>query len=195
MTRNHAMWTRSTRRIWLGSAVAAMAAVAVLLTGCAASPALVRLPVRSSEVRATAVSAPATSVTQQVIAAFTGYTIALGQADKSRSEAVARSLLRPYLAASRIDGLVQAMSSIWAQGELFYGQDIVRITSVTVGSGRAFVHDCDDTSGMGLEHAATGQVVPGSAGIPRENVVTRLDLVGGHWLVQFQLIEDAPCTA
>jgi hypothetical protein len=47
---------------------------------------------------------------------------------------------------------------------------------------------------MGLLNAATGQAVPGSAGIRHDNVVTRLDLVGGHWLVQFQLVEAVPCT-
>jgi len=183
------------RQIWL---VVAVGSLAALLTGCSGgsgSPVRIGLPSRPPAARATTVAAPATSVTSQVIAAFTGYTVALGEADKSRNAALARSLLRPYLAASRIDGLVQAMSSIWAQGELFYGQDVLHISSVYVTSGTAFVRDCDDTSGMGLEYAATGQPVPGSAGIPRENVVTRLDLVGGHWLVQFQLIEDVPCTA
>ena len=183
------------RQIWLVLAVGALAAQLTGCSGGSGSPVRISLPDRPPAARATAVAAPATSVTRQVIAAFTGYTIALGEADKSQNAAAARSLLRPYLAASRIDGLVQAMSSIWAQGELFYGQDVLHISSVSVTSSTAFVHDCDDTSGMGLEYAATGQPVPGSAGIPRENVVTRLDLVGSHWLVQFQLIEDVPCNA
>lgn len=194
---------RSARQICLGVAPAMAAALAVLLsgslTGCGGSPGRVRLPARpparSPSAPAKAAATTSTSVKQQVIAAFTGYTIALGQADRSRNAAVARSLLRPYLAASRIDGLVQAMSSIWAQGKVFYGQDVLHITNVSIGSGEAFVHDCDDTSGMGLEYAATGGPVPGSAGIPQENVVTRLDLTAGRWLVQFQLIEDVPCTA
>ncbi len=130
---------------------------------------------------------------QQVVAALTGYTTALGRADKFRSKSAARRLLRPYLAASRIGGLVQAMSAIWSRGESFYGEDVVHVSSVTIDGGRAFVHDCDDTSGMGLMRAATGEIVPGSAGVPHANLVTRLDLVGGHWLVDFQLVEDVPC--
>jgi hypothetical protein len=201
MRRTYTLRARPASRSWPGAAAIVLVAV---LTACSGSPGPVRLPARPpaahaagglAAAHAAGVSTPATSVAAQVIGAFTAYTIALDEADKSRNAAVARSLLRPYLAASRIDGLVQAMSSIWSQGQLFYGQDVLHISSLSVSSGRAFVHDCDDTSGMGLEYAATGQAVPGSAGIARENVVTRLDLVGGRWLVQFQLIEDTPCAA
>ncbi|MGB6454201.1 MAG: hypothetical protein WBH47_06880, partial [Streptosporangiaceae bacterium] len=129
-----------------------------------------------------------------VIAALAGYTAALSAADKSRSAPLARRLLQPYLAASRIDGVVQTMSSIWAKGEIFFGQDDLHTLSVTVTGQSAFVHDCDDTSGMGLAYQATGQVVAGSAGISELNVVTHLDVAGGRWLVQFQVVEDVPCT-
>jgi hypothetical protein len=128
------------------------------------------------------------------VRALIGYTSALSAADKSRNAAAARQLLRPYLVASRISGLVQAMQAIWAKGEAFFGQEALYLSKVTVRSGRAFVLACDDTSGMGLTSIATGQVVPGSAGVPRTNLVTQLDLVRGRWLVEFQLIEDVPCT-
>jgi hypothetical protein len=55
-------------------------------------------------------------------------------------------------------------------------------------------HDCDDTSGTALVDIVTGELVPGSSGTSRANVVTRLELAGSHWLVQFQLVEDVPCT-
>jgi hypothetical protein len=103
-------------------------------------------------------------------------------------------LLHPYLAASRIGGLVRAISAIWARGDRFYGTDVLHISSVRIKGRRAFVHDCDDTSGMGLDNSATGQLVPGSAGVRRDNLITRLDLVRGHWMIAFQLVEDAPCT-
>jgi hypothetical protein len=135
------------------------------------------------------------SVQQQVIAARTSYTVAVGEAEKSRNGAEARSLLRPYLAAARINDLVQTMQSIWARGEIFYGEDVLHIKSVTVKGSTAFVYDCDDTSSAGLEYSATGQVVPGSGGIPHMNVITRLSLEGGRWLVQFQTIVDEACTA
>ena len=126
--------------------------------------------------------------------ALTGYTSALGAADKSRNPAAAHQLLRPYLMASRISGLVQAMHAIWAKEEAFFGQEVLYVSKVTIHGGRAFVLACDDTSGMGLMSTATGQVVPGSSGVPRTNLVTRLDLVGGRWLVEFQLVEDVPCS-
>jgi hypothetical protein len=139
-------------------------------------------------------SPPVLTPRQQVVAALTGYTAALGQADRSRSRSLARELMRPYLAASRIDGLVKAVSAIWARGDRFYGTDVVHVSTVSIEGRHAFVHDCDDTSSMGLENSMTDQTVPGSLGVPRANMVTRLDLVRGHWLVTFQLVEDVPCT-
>ena len=192
MTRAHSLRAAAGNQGWPRIAATALAA---MVAGCSGAAARVHLPARPSAARPTPVSTPASSATRQVIAAFTGYTIALGQADKSRNATLAGSLLRPYLVAGRINGLVEAMSSIWVKGEVFYGQDVLHISAVTVSGGQAFVHDCDDTSGMGLAYAATGQTVPGSTGVSRENLITRLDLVGGRWLVEFQLIEDLPCSA
>ena len=55
------------------------------------------------------------------------------------------------------------------------------------------MHDCDNTSGMGLQYAASGQTVPGSSGVGHDNVVTRLELTRGRWQVESQLPEDVPC--
>jgi len=164
-----------------------------MLAACSGVAAGVQLPAKPSESSAAA-APPALTPRQQVVAALTGYAAALGQAARSKSPSTARELLRPYLAASRIGGLVQAIEAIWARGDSFYGTDVVHVSSVTIEGRRAFVHDCDDTRGMGLENSVTGQTVQGSAGVPRDNLVTRLDLVRGHWLVAFQLVEDVPCT-
>jgi hypothetical protein len=134
-------------------------------------------------------------VQQQVIDARTNYTVSVGEAERSGSAAEARELLRPYLAADRIDDLVQTMSSIWAKGEIFYGEDVQHVVRVTVTDTWAFVYDCDDTSGMGLKYAATGQLVPGSEGSPEMNLITRLDFVSGRWLVQYQVVVDEPCSS
>jgi hypothetical protein len=174
------------------AAVMVLAACTVL-TACSGAAAGVQLPARPI-MPAAITSSTALTPRQQVIAALTGYTAALSRADKSRSRPAARELLRPYLAASRIAGLVEAVSVIWARGERFYGTDVVHVSSVSIEGRRAFVYDCDDTSGMGLENSVTGQTVPGSVGVPRDNLVTRLDLVRGRWLVAFQLVEDVPCT-
>jgi len=183
-----------------------LAGLTVGLAGCAAPLAQVRLPGRvvmpSARVAETPTEAVATAAItsplammaqQEVLAAVAGYTRALGEAERSRSSAIARQLLRPYLAAGRIEGLVQAMNAIWMRGESFTGQDVRHVSSVTVAGRHAFVHDCDTTSGMSLVDTASGQIVPGSSGTARANLVTRLDLVSGHWLVQFQLLEDVPC--
>jgi hypothetical protein len=168
--------------------------------GCAEPLVPLRLPLRTigtPTATSTPPETPASSVMtprQQVLAALAGYMTAVGQAEDSRSGAVARDLLRPYLAPERIDGLVRAMMTIWARGDSFDGQDVRHVSNVTVYKGHAFVHDCDDTSRMALVDIATGQTVAGSFGTLRANLVTRLDLVGGHWLVEFQIVDDVPCS-
>jgi hypothetical protein len=184
---------RSPRRRWL--LVVAITGLMPALAGCARTVVPVHLPAKEMQTTVEISSPAATTPRQQVVAALVGYTAALAQADESRRTSTARQLLRPYLAASRIDGLVHAMNAIWARGERFYGQDVLHVLSVTVAGQHAFVHDCDNTSRMGLVDIATGQIVPGSAGTTRANLVTRLELVSGHWLVQFQLVEDVSCTA
>jgi len=165
-----------------------------VLAACSGEPAWVQLPAKLAATTPAAAAAQVTATPrQQVVAALTGYTAALGRAEQSRSVAVARRLLRPYLAASRIGGLVEAVRAIWARGDRFYGEDVLHIVGVRIDGHRAFVHDCDDTSGMGLEDAATGQAVPGSAGVQHADLVTRLDRVAGHWMVESQLPEGVPC--
>jgi hypothetical protein len=169
------------------------AALTLSMAGCGGAAARVRLPAKPPATIRGATSTTGASPRQQVIAALDGYTAAVSEADKSRDASAARRLLQPYLAADRIDGVVQTMSSIWAAGEVFFGQDELHVLAVTVTGVSAFVHDCDDTSGMGLAYQATGQMVPGSAGFSELNVVTHLALTDGRWLVQFQVIEDVPC--
>ncbi len=179
---------------WRG-VVAAVAVLTPMLVSCGAAAVAVPLPARSPRAATGAAASPAARTPrQQVIAALVGYTAAVSAAEKSRNAATARRLLQPYLAANRIDDTVQTMSGIWAKGEVFFGQDVLHVLSVTISGQSAFVHDCDDTSGMGLSYQATGQLVPGSAGVGELNIVTHLALLSGRWLVQFQLVEDVPCT-
>jgi len=168
-----------------------------VLAACSGAAAQVRLPAKAAN---TTAQRPASvgrqqkvPPRQQVVGALTAYTGALSQADKSGSEAEARRLLQPYLAAGRIGGVVRAVDTIWTSGDRFYGQDVLHVLSVRINGSHAFVHDCDNTSGMGLQNTTTGRTVPGSAGVAHANIVTSLELVKGHWLVQFQLPEDVPC--
>jgi hypothetical protein len=89
--------------------------------------------------------------------------------------------------------MLEAIRAIWARGDGFYGNDDLHILTVRIDGRRAFVHDCDNTSGMGLSNESTGQVVPGSVGIQHANLVTRLELVARHWVVESQLAENVPC--
>jgi hypothetical protein len=176
--------------------IALAACLAPVLAACSGAAAQVQLPAKAANAGAqwpAAVSKQQVAPREQVVGALTAYTGALSQADKSGSEAEARQLLQPYLAPRRIDGMVRAVDAIWTSGERFYGQDVLHVLSVRINGSHAFVHDCDNTSGMGLQNASTGQTVPGSAGVAHANIVTSLELVKGHWLVQFQLPEDVPC--
>lgn len=165
-----------------------------LLAACTGAAARVTLPVTSDVRTPATLSQPVPSAPrQQVVAALTGYTAALSRAEQSRSDLLAGELLRPYLAANRIRGMVAALRAIWARGDGFYGADVLHILSVRIDGRRAFAHDCDNTSSMGLTNESTGQLVPGSAGVQHANLVTRLDLVSRRWVVASQLPEDVPC--
>jgi hypothetical protein len=189
-------WQTALRRWRVPVVVPAVVTACALpaMAACSTEPARVELPAKPAAATPAALSQPAPATPrQQVIAALAGYTAALGRAEQSGSDIMARQLLRPYVAASRIGGLVKALSSIWAKGERFYGQDVLHVLGVRIDGHRAFVHDCDDTSSMGLENATTGELLPGTAGVQHANLVTRLGQVAGRWLVESQLPEDVPC--
>jgi len=177
------------------SAVAAVSAMP-LLVACSGVASRVALPAKSAARIPAPLSGPVSGTPrQQVAAALAGYTDALSRAEQSRSDVLARALLRPYLAASRIRGMVDAIRAIWSRGDGFYGTDVLHILTVRIDGRRAFVHECDNTSGMGLTSESSGQVVPGSAGVEHANLITRLDLVARHWVVESQLPEDVPCAS
>jgi hypothetical protein len=172
-----------------------VACVGIALAGCGDIATSVRLPPKPAPTHAAVASKPRPlSARQQVLAAFTGYNEALRTAGNSRNPAEVTRLMRPYLPAGTISNLIKFDRSIWAKGELFYGHIVRHILTVSIDGRHAFVHDCDNTSEAGLEDARTGQVVPGSLGVRDDNVITRLNRVGGRWLVGIQTIEDVPCT-
>jgi len=192
---------RAARRWRRGLSAAGCLAVLAGCAGCAVGVAQVRLPPRT----ASAPAVPAGTVAsagpgagaprQQAAAAVDGYIVAMSAAEQSGNVRQARQLLRPYLAGYRIAGVVRALSAIWARGYRFYGQDDPHIVSVRIAGSHAFVHECDDTADMGLVNSATGQTVPGSAGVADANLLTRLDLIRGRWLVEWQLPEDLSCVS
>ena len=169
-----------------------------LLAGCGTTPASVHLPAKPHNEKtadATVAHHLLLSPQQRVIAAYTGYTTAMATAFDSRSAAQVRRLLRPYLDAATIANAVHAFSQAWAKNEVSYGHVEWHIIGVRVKGTAAWVHDCDNSSRSGLQYASTGQIVQGSLGIADENIVTRLNLVRGHWVVLVQTVEDVSCTA
>ena len=166
-----------------------------LLGACAGAIAPVHLPPKAPAAKAAAVSAPPRQTKrQQVVAAYTGYTSAMAAAFASRSPARVSQLLRPYLDAAAIQAASRAFSRAWARNEVSYGQLAQHIIAVRILGTAAWVHVCDNASGSGLRYAGTGQLVPGSLGTRDENIVTRLNLVRGHWVVWLQTIVALSCT-
>jgi len=165
-----------------------------LLAGCGSTAAPVQLPVKPAASAAAVLKQPILSARQQVVAAYTGYTAAMAASFDSRSPARVRQLLDPYLGAATISNAIGAFSQAWGRNEVSYGQVVQHIIGVRVQGTAAWVHDCDNASDSGLQYASTGQVVPGSLGVSDENIVTRLNLVDGHWMVWVQTVEDLPCT-
>jgi hypothetical protein len=156
------------------------------VSGCGGQ-APVALPHKSAapEVPA-AVTDPPQTVLQQVIAAYTGYWQALGQALDTRNTGRARAILAQYLPGASIPSLISSFQADWAQGEIQYGSPVPHILGVQITSGHAAVHDCVDLSNAGVEDARTGQVI-GSLGNPRVNLISTLVLAHGRWLVTNQV--------
>ncbi len=180
---------------WLATLTACLAAG---LAACTAAAPTVSLPAKTAApvVKAAAASVQRPlSMRQQVIAAYTGYTAAMAAAFDSHSPARVSQLLRPYLAAATVRNAIHAFGQAWAKDEITYGHVERHIIGVRIQGTAAWVHDCDNTSDSGLEYASTSQIVQGSLGVADDNLVTRLNLVHGHWVVWVQTIEDVTCTA
>jgi hypothetical protein len=177
-----------------GRVVLLAACLAPVLAACAGAAAQVHLPAKVTAHQKPAPAArPRLTSRQQVVVAFTGYTAAMATAFDSRSPAQVRQLLAPYLDTATIGNAVRAFSQAWAQNEVSYGHAEQHIIGIKIRGSAAWVHDCDNTSNSGLAYASTGQVVPGTLGSVGDNLVTRLNLVNGRWIVGMQTIEDVPC--
>jgi hypothetical protein len=169
-----------------------MAALMLAASGCGGQ-ASVALPHKSAPPAVpAAVTDPALTVRQQVIAAYTGYWQALGQALDTQSAARARAILAQYVPGSGIGSLLSSFEADWAQGEIQYGSPVPHIMSVQVAGGHAAVHDCADFSNAGVQDASTGQVV-GSLGSPHVNLISTLVLARGRWLVSNQVPVELSC--
>jgi hypothetical protein len=175
--------------------LAAVAAGALMLSaGCSAGQATVALPRKPSATSAAAKAAPPPlTPRQQVIAAYTAYTLALPAAESTQSAARARAMMAPYLSPTAIAALLRAFRAVWKKGEVSYGAPATHVVRVTVTGRTAIVDDCSNDSHTGLEDARTGQPVT-PAGPSRVNLVTRLTQVHGRWLIGLQNVLLVPCT-
>lgn len=184
----------SVRRSRPGRARSALALIlAVAVTGCAAQS-TVALPRKSGQVAApAALSSPAATARQQVLAAYTGYWQAYAAAMSSQNAARARVILAPYEPASAVAQAVNADRRVWAAHETGYGSAVTHIMDVRVTGGRALVHDCLDLSHFGAENLQTGRVVPESFGLPHLNFYVTVMRSGSRWLVTNMQPVEVPC--
>jgi hypothetical protein len=167
---------------------------ALLLTaaGCGGQ-ATVALPHKpAAPAGPTVLAGPALSPRQQVIAAYTGYWQALGEALDTQNAGRAAAILAPYAAPATIPSLISGFETDWARGEVQYGGPVPHILSVQVTGDHAAVHDCADFSHAGVQNARTGQVV-GSLGSSRVNMISTLVRARGRWLVSNQVPVVSSC--
>ncbi len=163
-----------------------LAGLALAVAGCGGQASVV-LPHKSAAPAVpAAVTDPPQTVRQQVIAAYTGYWQALGQALDTQNARRARAILARYLPGASIPSLISSFEADWAQGEIQYGSPVPHILSVQITGGHAAVHDCVDLSNAGVEDVGTGQVV-GSLGNPHVNLISTLVRTHGRWLVSNQV--------
>ncbi len=180
MPRAGRLASRARRAVLAGALAAGLAATAA---GCGSSPAKVTLPSKPPRVRVAAAPPAKPSARQRVIAAYQGYWRATSAAVDSRSPARARAILADYIPASAIPGLVRGLRTLWQRDETSYGSPVLHIMSVAVWpDGTAAVHDCGDLAHAGLADRRTGQIV-GGLGQSHDNLITKLVLERGRWLV------------
>ncbi len=168
------------------------AGLLLAVAGCG-SQAPVALPHKSAGTAApVALAAPPQSAQQQVIAAYSGYWQAVGQALDTQNAAKAGEILASHATAASIPLLIRGFETDWARGEVQYGAPVPHILSVRVSGNHAAVHDCADFSRAGVQNARTGQVV-GSLGSSRVNMISTLVRSHGRWLVSNQVPVVSSC--
>jgi hypothetical protein len=171
-----------------------LAALTLAVAGCGGQPdaALPPKATAPAPVPSAALAGSPVSPAGQVVAAYTGYWQALGQALDTQSAARARAVLAPYAAPAIIPSLISGFETDWARGEIQYGAPVPHILNVRVSGDRAAVHDCADFSNAGVQSASTGQVI-GSLGNSRVNMISTLVRARGRWLVSNQVPVVLPC--
>jgi hypothetical protein len=170
------------------------ALLAALLLGAAGcgGQAAVALPHKSAPGGPAMLADPSPGPQQQVVAAYTGYWQALGQALDTQNAGRAAAILAPYADPATIPSLISGFETDWARGEVQYGAPVPHILSVRITGDRAAVHDCADFSHAGVQNARTGQVV-GSLGRSRVNMISTLVRTRGRWLVSEQVPVVSSC--
>jgi hypothetical protein len=168
------------------------AGLVLAVAGCGGQ-APVALPQKSAGAPApVALTGPPLSQQQQVVAAYSGYWQALGQALDTQNAARAGVILASYTTAANISSLISGFETDWARGEVQYGAPVPHILSVRVTGNHAAVHDCADFSHAGVQNARTGQLV-GSLGSSRVNMISTLVRTHGRWLVSNQVPVVSSC--
>jgi hypothetical protein len=184
---------RCARRAWVVAWLTSwVAGLGLAAAGCGGQ-ASVALPSKASApVTPAALADPPLTPRQQVVAAYTGYWQALGQALDTQNAQRARVILARYVPPAGIPSLISAFETEWVRGEIQYGGPVLHILSVRITGDHAAVHDCADFSQAGVQDASTGQVI-GSLGNPHVNMITTLVLTHGRWLVSNQVPVVSPC--
>jgi hypothetical protein len=190
----HGLRRRVAKRCVIPVCLGLLVTLTLAVTGCGGQQSPVALPHKSagSADAPAELADPSLSPQQQVLAAYTGYWLALGQALDTRNAGRARTILARYATPASIPSLINGFQTDWARDEIQYGGPVPHILGVQITSGHAAVHDCADFSRAGVQSARTGQVI-GSLGNSRVNMISTLVRTRGRWLVSSQVPVVSPC--
>ncbi len=141
-----------------------------------------------------AAAPPSPAATAQVIAAYTAFFPALTAAEP-QSPVRAAAMLAPHAGMPYLEHVLAQMAWFRARGEVAWGYVVPHVTGVRISGGQAIVRDCQDASNAWLVSAATGQVIPGTAGSARTFLIAVLVRGSdGRWRLTLLAHLGDPCS-
>jgi hypothetical protein len=146
----------------------------------------VRLPTSSAPGTPPAPTPPAASGDPKgrVTAAYTGYTAAARKAVLAPADQV-RPILAEYVApGDYMEWEVRQVLLNQSDNKEPWGSPVIHVTAVDIEGSTAKLHDCQDASNYGAADRRTHQLIPGTRGAKRWNLVADMKMGSdGRWRV------------
>ena len=175
--------------------VAGTTTLVLVATGCGHSAPPVALPSPTPSPGSYSASASPATPRDAVIAAYTAFFPAVGQALQSPPERV-RTILENNASGGYLDFEIRQLMDHQARHLEPWGRAVIHVTKVELHSDTAKVHDCQDASHAGLAEARTHRLISQSRGNAHRNLIADLTLGSdGRWRLTDLKQYSAPCHA